>query len=244
MLLQWWGHHVWRYLAIDDYLNSMLYPFVGSVTGALAGVGLASGLASNGQRGLGWVVAVLVIIFVASGGPALLRRSQAGVPKRFSLNDVERDLNILASRVCLSATERRIFEMQETQDRLEGERMIKEADLWSWNRYWNSRGRWTRFLALGWLMPAAGSAGAFAWLSGSPWLLVTALSGNGLLIALDARRRLDRNRYKFEGSLLVEAADEMRVHLERLETEPDPLAGIGPGFLLRLAFLLTGHWRG
>jgi hypothetical protein len=57
LVLQWWGQRVWRYLAVDDYLNAMLYPFVGTVAGVLAGVGLAGGLASNGQRGLGWVVA-------------------------------------------------------------------------------------------------------------------------------------------------------------------------------------------
>ncbi len=238
LVLQWWGQRVWRYLAVDDYLNAMLYPFVGAAAGALAGVGLTSGLASNGQKGLGRVVASMAVIVIASVGPALMRRSQAGVPQRFSPNDLELEVKILAGRLYLSAAERQFFERRAAEDELEAERVTAEADRLTWTPYWHTRSRRKRFLALGSLVPGACVAGALAWLSGNPLLLVAVPSGAGLLIALEASRRYRRRDGRFRGSLLMEAAAEVNEHLERLETVLEPEADPSHGFVKHLAFFL------
>jgi hypothetical protein len=147
LAVQWWAQRVWRYLAIDDYLNAMVYPFVGAAAGALAAIGLASGLASNGQKGLGWVVASMAIIVMASVVAAQIRRSQVGVPQRFSPNDRELEVKILAGRLYLSAAERQFFERRAAEDELEAKRLTEEADGLTWTGYWRTRSRRMRFLA-------------------------------------------------------------------------------------------------
>jgi hypothetical protein len=139
--LQWWVQHVWRYLAVDDFLNALLYPFAGAVAGVLAGVGVASGLASNGRNGVGWVVASMAAVVIASMGAALLRRSQAGVPQRFSLAELALEAKILAGRLYLSAAERQFFERRAAEGRREAERVANEADRLTWDRYWRTRPR-------------------------------------------------------------------------------------------------------
>ena len=242
LVLKWWGQRVWRYLAVDDYLNALLYPFVGAAAGVLAGVGLTSGLASNGRKGLAWVVASMAVIVIASVGPALMRRSQAGVPQRFSPTDLELEVKILAGRLYLSAAERQLFERRAAQDKLEAERITAEADRLTWTRYWHTRSRRTRFLALGSLVPGACVAGALAWLSGNPLLLMAVPSGTGLLIALEASRRYLRRDWRFQGSLLLESAAKVDEHLERLETVPEPEADPRYGFVKHLAsFMQRGR---
>lgn len=238
LVLQWWVQHVWCYLAVDDFLNALLYPFVGAVAGVLAGVGLASGLASNGRKGVGWVVASMAVVVIASVGPALIRRSQAGVPQRFSRDDLALEAKILAGRLYLSAAERQFFERRAAGGRREAERVTNEADRLTWDRYWRTRSRPMRFLALGSLAVGACAAGALAWLSGSTLLLVAVPAGAGLLIALDADRRLRRREGRFQGSQLLAAAAEVDEHLERLGTVPEPAADPGHGFLKELIFLL------
>jgi hypothetical protein len=239
LAVQWWVQHVWRYLAGDDLLNALLYPFVGAVAGVLAGVGLASGLASNGRKGVGWLVASIAVVVIGSVGPALIRRSQAGVPPRFSTDDLALEAKILAGRLYLSAAEKEFFECRAAQGRREAECITKEADRLTWEWYWRTRSRPMRFLALGSLAVGACAAGALAWLSGNTLLLVAVPSGAGLLIALDADRRLRRREGRFQSSLLLAAAAEVGKHLKRLKTLPEPVADPGHGFLKHLAFLLA-----
>jgi hypothetical protein len=238
LVLQWWGHHVWRYLAPDDYLSAMLYPFVGMVSGALAAVGLGAGVASNGRSGLGWVIAGIAVIVVASVGPAVIRHSQAGVPQRYSPNDLELQVRILAGRQYLSPGERQFFERRAAQDGLEAKRVTDEADRLTWTRYWDTRSRRKRFLAFGSVAAGASGAAALTWLSGNPLLLVAAPSGAGFLIALEADRRYRRCDARFRGSLLTHAAAEVNEHLERLETVPEPETDPRHGIFKELIFLL------
>lgn len=198
-------------------------------------------VADKGQKGLGWVVASMAVIVIASVGPALVRRSQASVPQRFSPNDLELEVKILVGRLYLSAAERQFFDSRAAEDKLEAERVIEEADRLTWTRYWHTRSPRKRFLVLGNLAPGACVAGALAWLSGNPLLLLAVPSGAGLLIALEASRRYRRRDGRFRGSLLMEAAAEVNEHLERLQIVPEPEADPRDGFLKHLGFLLRGR---
>lgn len=240
LVLQWWGHRVWRYLAPDDYLSAMLYPFVGMVSGALAAVGLGAGVASNGRTGLGWVVAGIAVIVVASAGPAVIRHSQAGVPQRYSPNDLELEVRILAGRQYLSPAERQFFERRAAEDGLEARRVTDEADRLTWTRYWATRSRRERFCAFGSLAAGAIAAVALTWVSGNPLLLAAAPSGAGFLVALEASRRYRRRDGRFRGSLLMQAAAEVDEHLDRLETVPEPKTDPRHRFLKEFIVLLRG----
>ena len=189
------------------------------------------------------MLASVVVVVIASVGPALMRRSQAGVPQRFSPNDLELEIKTLAGRLYLSPAEKQFFERRAAEDELEAKRIKQRAERLTWTRYWRTRPRRKRFLVLGSLALGACVGGALAWLSGCPLLLATMPSGAGFLIALEASRRYRRRDGQFRGSLLMEAAAEVSEYLVRLETVPNLDADPRRSFWRDLAFLPRGRWH-
>jgi hypothetical protein len=219
-LIQIGCHRAWCYLEIDDYLNALLYPFTGMVSGGLAGVGLSIAASTNGQGGLGWALGGATVVVAAPFGVALVRRSQAGLPDRFSENDVARDIGHLDQCRFLSQAERRFFENRAEKCSAEGERMRREAADLTLRKYWQTRSRRLRSLVWAWPVVGAVLATCLAWHSASWWPTVLLPAGLGLPAALIADWSMRHRNTVFQADALSTAAKDIRQRLASLDPEP------------------------
>lgn len=234
-LIQIWGHRALRYLEIDDYLNVLLYPFTGMAAGGLAGVGLSIAASTDGRSGLGWALGGTVVVIAAPFGAAFVQRSQAGMPERFSENDVARDIGHLDQCHFLSSAERQFFAKRAEECAEEGQRMRRSAADLTLREYWRTRSHRLRVLVWAWAAAGVILAASLVWLSGSWWPTVLFPAGLGLAAALTADWGMRRRNFIFSAVTLEEADADIRERLASLA--PEPVLSLRD----RLRVLLTGR---
>ncbi|TYK51082.1 hypothetical protein [Actinomadura decatromicini] len=232
-LIQRWISKSLRALTLNDWLNAVLYPSVGTIAGAVAGAGFSEGIDSHGRAGLGLVVGALVgTVLIASAGTAIIRTLAIRTAvEPFSRIAWERDLSELDQKRQLSLEDRKWFVERSALLHQEGAKQSERADGMNFGTYWRARPRKARLAALG--MPLVGIAASIAgttWIKpslvwGVVWLVITLPLGGSMLTALRFDYAIRRNSLELSGRELQDAARLIDKRLELIPVEHRPSFG-------------------